>query len=286
MAHRAQPQLDPEDPVALERARVGQALVDHRGEPARVVGRLALAARRSARRRPARTSTRAPARAGPRASRSGSARARWTRPRPSRCGRSARRRSRRSRCARPPPRGSARGRPSGHGLRGGGAHASSPRSGPDAVGEPGHRGLAAGQRPGLPAARLDARLHVAHEVEVLVADDLVHPVVHALREPRAQRRVRVAVEQGGVARGDRGSSASIFQVQTRSGIEVDRGVRVDEHEAPDAPVGLAEPGHRRHEPLVERAPSGCRTACRAAAPRTRPSCRGPPRRSACSRAAA
>ena len=32
VAHGAQPQLDPEDPVALEEPGVGQELVDHRGE--------------------------------------------------------------------------------------------------------------------------------------------------------------------------------------------------------------------------------------------------------------
>ena len=84
VADGAQPQLDPQHPVALLLAGQRQALVDHRPAGAAPVP-CACACRRRAR-----TSARAPRRAGPRGWRSGSARARSRRRRPSRCGRSAR----------------------------------------------------------------------------------------------------------------------------------------------------------------------------------------------------
>ena len=111
VAHGPQPELHPQDPVALEHAR-DRAGTGRSSPPA--ARRCPAPARRppgrAARRRRARRSTRAPARAGPRGSRSGSGRARWTRPRPSRCGRSAPRRCRRARSARPRRRGCARAR--------------------------------------------------------------------------------------------------------------------------------------------------------------------------------
>ena len=112
VAHGAQPQLDPQDPVALQHARVRQELVDHRREPpdaaelvrrrprpeAHVAGQLVRVLERLAR-------------AGRRGSRSGSGRARSRRRRPSRS------RAIRdlvdavaARCAPPRPRGCARGR--------------------------------------------------------------------------------------------------------------------------------------------------------------------------------
>ena len=98
--------------------------------------------------------------------------------------------------------------------------------------------------------------------------------------------MRVAVARRPSSRARSGPSGSMLPGHDLVGIQVDRGVRIDQHVAPDAPVRLGEAGHRRHQALVGALDQVRRTACRAAAPRTRPSRRGPRRRSACSRAAA
>ena len=110
VAHRAQPELDPEHPVALLRRR---AAAGTRRSPGRARGSRPRPRARSAKRSSPAVSNEwieRLARAAPRGSRSSGGRARSRRRPGSRPGRCARRRSRRRRSGRRRPRGSARGR--------------------------------------------------------------------------------------------------------------------------------------------------------------------------------
>ena len=224
VAHRPQPQLDPEDPVALE-LRPGRAGTGRSSRRACACGRARRPPpRRCARRRPARRSTRAPARAGPRGSRSGSGRASVETPAsiairairtssmPSRGdpldgrGEDALARAlgdgsvlRRSRLARPGPRGSCR-RTSPRPPR-------APDSGP-------------GSQPRLssPACTFATR-----STSSSPTSSFTLRLKNWASRVRS-RRVRVAVEHRGVARAPRAVGVELPDPDL-IGVEVDRGVR-------------------------------------------------------------
>ena len=82
-----------------------------------------------------------------------------------------------------------------------------------------------------------------------VEDEGVEPVVDPLHEPldRARRGVPVAGPVVGGQLGPRGADLPDVDLV---GVEVDRGVRVDERVVPVARRLLRQAGHRAHEPLV------------------------------------
>ena len=87
------------------------------------------------------------------------------------------------------------------------------------------------------------------QVHVLLPDQLVHLAVEVLGQPRAHRGVGMAVEHRGVARGPRAVGVELPDPDL-IGVEVDRGVGIDEDVAPHAPVLLGQARHRRDEALV------------------------------------
>ena len=165
VAHRAQPQLHPQHPVVLQRLRGRAGTGRSSTAAARRASSPAARRWRSARRRRGRRSSPAPRPGAPRGCRSGSARARSRRRRPSRSGRSARRRCRRWRSAARPRRGSARARCGLSLTRLPRAPARGPRGPGRRTRRPRPR---ARQRPALVAAGLQALLDVVDEVDVLV----------------------------------------------------------------------------------------------------------------------
>ena len=157
--------------------------------------------------------------------------------------------------------------------------------GPDPPGEPAHGLLLRRQRPGLVAARAHAALHRRDQVDVLVEDERVERWLSRCAS-RPSGEPRCGPKHAQTSRVSSTPDGEHLPDVHLVGVEVDRGVRIDECIAPDAAVLLGEARHRADEALVEALAAVGRRARRASAPRTRPSLRGPRPGSACSRAGA